>query len=153
MGAGKTTLGKDLADLMNVPFYDLDSKIEEMAGLSIFEIFMKQGEKAFRKLETQCLLNSSDNAVIATGGGVIEHRCNRDYLKLEDHLVIWLNESFEIMMERIKHSSRPLVNSLSSDNLKSLYFQRKPLYEEVSDLVCDKLTAINIFNRIQLFLK
>ncbi len=79
MGAGKSTTGKVLADLLNYRFVDLDSEIVEQQGRSISEIFSIEGEEYFRDLETRLLntLESSSESVFATGGGIVERDQNR----------------------------------------------------------------------------
>lgn len=82
MGAGKSTVAKLLAEKLAMPIVDLDKKIEESAQLPIPDIFAKQGEAAFRKLESQVLQESlQQTGIIATGGGVVLSKTNRDLLK------------------------------------------------------------------------
>ena len=83
MGAGKTTVGKALAEKQKVPFLDTDQLIEEKAGMTISRIFETQGEEAFRKMETSVLedlLKRNDQTVISVGGGLPLRDENRELL-------------------------------------------------------------------------
>ena len=133
MGCGKTFLGKQIASKLNLSFYDLDTEIEKSTGLSIENIFRKFGEKYFRDLETEVLLNWTKTGIIAVGGGIVESNTNRRFLKSQN--TIWLNPSFEEIFLRISHAKRPRVQKLSKKELFELWQRRQPLYKECCHLI------------------
>ena len=113
MGAGKSTVGRLVADVMNWRFVDLDEMIERRAGATIAEIFERDGEAAFRRLEAQALeaAAADEPAVIATGGGVMASAPNRE-LMARSGSTIWLAPPFEVLMERLEAAPagvRPLL--------------------------------------------
>src|SRR5262245_25261923 len=103
MGAGKTTIGRKLADKLSWKFIDLDDEIERREGRSIADIFRQEGEPHFRNLERLCLteLSSTPNAVIALGGGAFIDPDNRN-LTENSGLTVWLKVSFRNVEERVK---------------------------------------------------
>jgi shikimate kinase len=135
MGAGKSTIGKLLAEALNYRFFDLDSLIEQAAGQSIRQIFETTGEAEFRQLETQVLaeLSAYTRLVIATGGGIVSQRQNWSYLR--HGLVIWLNVPIEVLYSRLKKdTSRPLLQTEDRlAKLRLLLQERRHLYAQ-SDL-------------------
>jgi len=139
MGAGKTTIGKRIADLRNMDFLDSDHEIEKRTGVDISFIFEMEGEEGFRKREQQMIteLTQHDNTVMATGGGVVLDSENRDLLSARG-VVIYLETSLQQQLARTKHSrNRPLLEE-SEDvetTLRKLMEERDPLYREVADLV------------------
>jgi len=135
MGVGKTTLGKQLADLYNLPFYDLDDEIEQSAKLSIPNIFAELGEKYFRELESEILLTWEKPGIISCGGGVVELSANRAYFQAQD--VILLQTDFSMIWNRIEDSSRPLVKQWGKQGMENLYQVRKPKYQACTELSID----------------
>ena len=133
MGCGKTFLGKQIASKLNLSFYDLDSEIEKSTGLFIENIFQEFGEKYFRDLETEILLNWTKPGIIATGGGIIENNLNRHFLKNQN--TIWLNPSFQEIFLRISNSKRPIVHKLSKNELIELWQKRLLFYQECCNLI------------------
>jgi shikimate kinase len=140
MGAGKSTIGRQLARQLRVPFYDSDREIENRTGVDIPLIFELEGEQGFRKRERLIIdeLTSLPNIILATGGGVILDADNREHLA-ERGLVIYLHASVGQQLARTKHDrNRPL---LQTDNprqrLEDLMRVRDPLYREIADLVID----------------
>ena len=134
MGAGKTTVGRQLAKDLNYRFIDTDKTIETIAKQPISEIFATQGEAYFRNLETQVLgeLSVYTRSVISTGGGIITEQINWSYLR--DGLVVWLDVDLEILKQRLSHDkTRPLANKL-----ESLLKSRRALYAQA-----DLAIAIN----------
>ena len=138
MGCGKTTIGKKLAELLNMDFIDLDQKIEAEQNMSISEIFEKKGEMYFRELETQACheLNTLENTVIATGGGTVIRDRNAEILK-ENCLIVFLNQSLEQIEKNLSGSyARPLLQVANvSEHIKSLYDFRTPQYLANSDVI------------------
>ena len=126
MGAGKTTVGKHLAQHLNYRFIDTDRTIEAIATQPISSIFARHGEAYFRKLETKVLseLSVYTRTVVSTGGGIIQEQVNWSYLR--DGLVVWLDVDLEILKQRVAlDPTRPLA-----DKLESLLETRRPLYNQ-----------------------
>jgi len=146
MGCGKTFLGKQIASQLNLPFYDLDSEIEKSTGLFIENIFQEFGEKYFRNLETEILLNWKKSGIIATGGGIVENDNNRHFLK--NQKTIWLNPSFDEIFKRISNSKRPLVQKLSKKELFELWQKRLPFYKECCNLIYSGSSAEKLIELI-----
>ena len=157
MGSGKSTIGKVLSERLEYDFYDTDKLVEKVVGKKIKEIFEKNGEQYFRLKESEELdkTRKLKNAVIATGGGIIENEKNRLFLK-EEKKVIFLDSSIERQYDRTKESQkRPLLNNGDSMKiLKNLYQKRLSFYQEVSKLKIsmDNLTEGKIFEKILDFL-
>ncbi len=135
MGSGKTWFGKKLAAKKNLPFFDLDNEIEKKLGMNVLQIFQKYGEEYFRKIESEILLAWNKEGIIATGGGIVEKEDNRIFLQQKEIKTIWLNPSWETILERIKSSDRPLVKKLTKTELSELWKNREPLYRECADVV------------------
>lgn len=140
MGAGKTTIGKLLAQELKLGFKDTDKEIEERTGADIAWIFDVEGEEGFRARETQILddLSQMPPMVLATGGGIVMKPENRAFLCARG-VVVYLQASIDSQVERTsKDKKRPL---LQNDNprqvLENLMAKRRPLYEEIADLVLD----------------
>jgi shikimate kinase len=140
MGAGKSTIGRQLSRQLRMAFYDSDREIENRTGVDIPLIFELEGEQGFRKRERLVIdeLTSLPDIVLATGGGAILDADNRKHLA-ERGLVIYLHASVNQQLARTKHDrNRPL---LQTDNprqrLDDLMKLRDPLYREIADLVID----------------
>ena len=157
MGSGKSTIGKVLSERLEYDFYDTDKLVEKVVGKKIKEIFEQNGEQYFRLKESEELdkTRKLKNAVIATGGGIIENEKNRLFLK-EEKKVIFLDSSIERQYDRTKESQkRPLLNNGDSMKiLKNLYQKRLSFYQEVSKLKISmgNLTEGKIFEKILDFL-
>ncbi len=121
MGAGKTTLGKALAEHLSYEFIDLDWYIEEKIGQSIPSFFSQQGEKSFREIEHTSLIEllTKDSLVIATGGGVPCFYNNMD-LMLTAGSVVFLEVSQEVLFQRLKDTlhQRPVLKSKTETELR-----------------------------------
>ena len=139
MGAGKSTVGKILADKTGYKFYDADSYIEEQAGTTITQIFADHGEPYFRDLESEATeeLAKKENQVIATGGGVVQRDRNWDAMK-KNGITVYLKATVETIWERIKDdTSRPLLQVENPvDTARELLEKRTPMYEK-ADIVLD----------------
>ena len=112
MGAGKTTIGKKLANRLRYRFLDTDALIEKTAGQPISEIFAQSGETAFRQLESEVLSQTSayHQLVVATGGGIITQPMNWSYLR--HGIVIWLDVPIPVLVSRLAgDTSRPLLHA------------------------------------------
>jgi len=138
MGAGKTTIGKQVASHLGCDFYDSDRVIEDRTGVSIPLIFELEGEEGFRRRETEVLkdLCNNKNTVIATGGGAILREENRKILQ-KNSLVIFLNASLEQLFERTcRDRNRPLLQTQDpKQKLKKLLEERLSIYEQMSDII------------------
>lgn len=133
MGVGKTSIGKALSELLDVPFIDTDSEIEKMTGMLIPDIFNEYGETYFRKLEYQILKKYINmNVILATGGGIVENPNNISILK-ENRINIWVDTNINTVYNRIVNDiNRPNANNKSFDSIKNLYFERRSRYNEIA---------------------
>lgn len=139
-GSGKSTVGRQLARRLAVPFHDSDHEIERRLGCSIREYFEREGEAAFRDVEQQTLdeLTRQDPAVLATGGGAVLRAANRQRLR-DAGKVVYLRSTPEEIYRRLRHDTvRPLLqvdNPLAK--LRDLYAERDPLYRETAHFVIE----------------
>lgn len=137
MGAGKTTIGKQLAHALQIPFHDLDSRIETLCGKPIPEIFAQDGEPLFRSHESHILqetLSTTSQAILATGGGIILDPENRRLLS-QHTLCLFLDPPVEELFRRTsRHSNRPLADSNLAD-FTARRQKRLPLYHETAHAV------------------
>jgi shikimate kinase len=120
MGAGKSTIGKLLAERLEYKFIDTDSSIEKIARQSVTEIFQTAGEVEFRQLETQVLaeISAYTRLVVSTGGGIAIKLENWNHL--QQGLVIWLDTSVDVLAKRLKDdTSRPIILNTPPAELNS----------------------------------
>jgi shikimate kinase len=141
MGAGKSSIGKRLAQQLKQPFFDSDRLIEEKTGVAISTIFDLEGEKGFRHRERKMLsglLTDNDNAIIATGGGIVLDEENQKLLT-QYSIVIYLRTSVEAQINRTKHDKkRPLLQTDDRiSTLQKLAEIRNPLYESLANITID----------------
>lgn len=138
MGSGKSAVGKYLARLLRVPFYDSDSEIERRTGVDIPYIFDKEGETGFRQRERETIeaLSAQPRIVLATGGGAILLAENRRVLS-ERGCVVYLETSVAQQADRVKQGrTRPLLANVdTTTKLQQLMEQRAPLYRGIADIV------------------
>lgn len=132
MGAGKSTVGQQIAQRLDYRFFDTDSVIEQATGQAISQIFANTGEAEFRKLETQVLaeLSPYTRLVISTGGGIVSQPKNWSYLR--HGLIIWLNVPIEVLYQRLQQDiSRPLLQTADPlATLQLLLQERRSLYAQ-----------------------
>ncbi|HEV7492065.1 MAG TPA: shikimate kinase [Rhodanobacteraceae bacterium] len=137
MGAGKTTVGRHVAELLAMPFHDLDHEIEAHTGAAISLVFDLEGEAGFRRRETTTLeeLAAASGIVLSTGGGAVLSEANRRVLR-ERGFVIWLDATIEAQLARLaRDRQRPLLHAPDRRaRLEELCAERNPLYAEVADL-------------------
>lgn len=140
MGAGKTTVGRQLARLTGKTFYDSDHEIEARTGVRIPVIFEIEGEAGFRVRESETIaeLAALPDIVLATGGGAVLDPHNRQILA-NHGTVIYLRASIDDLLARTQHDkNRPLLQTANPRaKLEALFAQRDPLYREVADIVVD----------------
>ncbi|WP_349407770.1 shikimate kinase [Pseudalkalibacillus sp. SCS-8] len=131
MGAGKTTIGKALAERMKVEVIDLDDYIEEKHNMDIPSIFQQKGESYFRDEEQQALEEvPKHDVIITTGGGAVLREANRAYMK-EHGYIINLEADVETIYERIsERDNRPLAKGKSKAEMAQLLEKRQPFYRE-----------------------
>lgn len=138
-GAGKSTLGRQIARRLSKRFIDCDHELEARTGVPIPTIFEIEGEAAFREREVQTLaeLVQIDNIVLATGGGVVLRAENRQRLKANG-TVLYLHVEPAMLFERVRHARhRPLLQGDMTARLEQLYAERDALYREAADHVAD----------------
>lgn len=139
-GSGKTTVGKQLARRLKLPFVDSDHVIEERLGCSIREFFEREGEDRFRDVEQEVIdeLSRGQACVLSTGGGAVLRSANRQHLH-DRGKVVYLRSTPEDVYRRVRHDrNRPLL--LVADplqRLRDLYEARDPLYREAAHFVID----------------
>lgn len=152
MGTGKTSIGKILASKMQRPLVDVDAYIENQEKRKISQIFEKDGEAYFRKVESEVLQEMAGRSgmVLTTGGGAVLSEANRRALR-KNSIVILLSASPETIYKRVKDSGhRPLLKGDDVlDKIKNLLEERKNFYEE-SDLkiVTDDRSAKDVADEI-----
>lgn len=134
--SGKSTLGLQLAEHLQMPFFDTDAIIEDMEGMKVSDIFTKHGEARFRDLEHELMANwKLSHVVVATGGGLPCHNDLIDILNSKGK-TIWLQASIDALFERLSQSEviRPLTDGKSDKEIKSklkeLLKNRKPIYSK-----------------------
>ncbi len=160
MGAGKTTIGRQLASALRLPFYDSDRAIVENTGVDIPTIFEYEGEEGFRNREQAMIvqLTDIDGIVLATGGGAVLREENRKHLQ-SNGFVVYLQCSIEHLLQRTRRDTqRPLLNTEDpKQQLETLFKEREPLYLSCADFKIDtgeiqsKLVVKNILQAYQEF--
>lgn len=153
MGAGKTTIGRQLAKKLSVSFYDSDHEIEKRTGVQISLIFEIEGEAGFRRRETKILreLSLMDNIVLSTGGGIVTQAENREILKRNGY-IIYLKSSPEMLCKRTAGDKRrPLLQGENRlEQIRKILNEREPAYIDLADEIIDseKLTIKQIIQKI-----
>ncbi len=153
MGAGKTTIGRQLAKKLSKKFYDSDHEIEKRTGVDIHLIFEIEGEDGFRKREAQVLieLTSLDNIVLSTGGGAILNEENRKAL-IDNGNIIYLKSTAEKLYKRTAEDKRrPLLQTDDRlGQIEKLLIEREPIYLSTANIVFDTdgLSIKNIIQKI-----
>ncbi len=138
MGAGKTTIGRQIAKVFSYDFYDSDREIEERTGASIPLIFDLEGEEGFRKREQNIItyLCTKQHIVLATGGGAILRKTNNDSIK-RSGIVVYLSADIDDLLERTaKDKNRPLLQADDPKAiLKKILVEREPIYRQLADII------------------
>jgi shikimate kinase len=140
MGAGKSTIGRQLARCLKLKFVDSDREIELRTGVDIPLIFELEGESGFRKRERKVIdeLTTKPGMMLATGGGAVIDKLNRQHLAARGR-VIYLHTSVEQQLQRTAHDrNRPLLQTANpKQKLQELMEVRDPLYREIADWVIE----------------
>jgi shikimate kinase / 3-dehydroquinate synthase len=141
MGAGKSTVGREVASRLRRGFHDLDAEIEQESGRTVAELFDSEGEAGFRELELRHLehLLERTPAVVALGGGAVTTEGVRDLLRRRTVAVL-IDVDVDLAWERVRGSDRPLARQESS--FRTLYETRSALYREVADAVAEDVDDV-----------
>ena len=147
MGAGKSTVGKILADRLGMQFIDADQEIEHAAGCTITDFFEKYGEVEFRKGEERVIsrILAGEPCVLATGGGAFMSEATRLLIK-KIATSVWLRVSFEVLAKRLeKRFDRPLLQTADpQQTLKALIKKRYPIYNDADFIVDAENDGVDI---------
>jgi shikimate kinase len=139
MGAGKSTIGRRLANRLRAPFHDADSEIEAAAGCTINEIFARFGEAKFRDGERRVILRLLERPphILATGGGAVLDPLTRTRIA-ENAISIWLRAPVDLLISRVeRRNTRPLLKGGNArEKLERLLAEREPFYAQ-ADIVID----------------
>ncbi|MCL2491157.1 MAG: shikimate kinase [Coriobacteriia bacterium] len=158
MGAGKTSVAAELSERLRVAFIDIDQEVETYTGMTITEIFERNGERFFRGLETELLEDALNGApaLIACGGGVVLDPKNVERLK-ESAFTIYLQMSADQIELRLEdYSTRPLIQAVDGpQEIAEMMVAREELYEIVADRTVDTsgLTLDEVCDQIEKLLK
>ena len=147
MGSGKTTIGQLVAQRLDIPFRDTDQVIEENSGRTVSDIFLEDGEEAFRVLEKGVLRDEllSDGTVLALGGGAPISIDAQSALRAIASPVIYLDISLATVAPRIGFNrDRPLLLHNPRGQWQTLMEARRPIYESIADTVIDVNTKTEI---------
>ncbi len=133
MGAGKSVIGRLVAQTLGIPFIDTDAEIESVSRMTIAELFSQYGETEFRALETRVVerLLKHGPRVVSTGGGAFINEATRAQIK-QGGLSIWLNADLDTLWDRVnRRDHRPLLKTENPrQTLENLMIQRYPIYAE-----------------------
>lgn len=131
-GSGKTTIGRELSNVLKMNFLDIDEFIEKSTGKEVKELFA-QGEEVFRDLESKSceLLSTLKNVVISSGGGIITREENMSNFK--EFITVFINRPLDLIMDDIDTEGRPLLWA-GKERLTTLYRERIDLYKKYNDI-------------------
>jgi len=150
MGSGKSTVGKILAEKLNMNFVDIDKLIEEKEGMKIKDIFEQKEESYFRKLERKQIeaIVKQEGLVVSTGGGLGANLDNMNFMKKNGD-VVWLDVSLNTVLDRLKNDQdRPLLKQ-PTEKIKQLFEERKNVYRLANIRInADKKTPSQIVEEI-----
>lgn len=152
MGAGKTSVGRELARILGRSFVDLDAELCERFGVTIREFFARRGEAAFRSEETEMVrrLTGRDRTVVATGGGTFCNPVNRDLIHSAGGATVFLDVAWPVILGRIpgKNLDRPMFGD--PERARALYDLRRPHYRlaRISVPVAEDEPAADVARRI-----
>ena len=151
-GAGKTTVGSHLAEILGCEFIDTDQQIEQQIGKSISDIFVQDGEKFFREVEAEVIADAlgQEQVVISVGGGALMNEKTRELIK--NQTAVWLQAGLSQAVDRIgMNKNRPLLLGNVRGQLADLMAAREPFYIECAKFVVDtnELTPQEVAQYIQ----
>ncbi len=137
-GSGKSSLGKRAAKRLGIPYIDMDTILSQKAEATIYEIFEKYGEQAFRNAETNLLIHLVDEqpAIISTGGGAVLRKENCDIMK-NAGIIVLVDRPIEQILSDIKLDRRPMLAEKGMQGVVDLYKERMPIYRLLADEVLD----------------
>jgi shikimate kinase len=156
MGSGKSTVGELVAQKFHVPFYDIDQEVVNSTGMTIPDLFSREGESSFRQHEVDALrdaLNHERSSIISTGGGIITTEYGRQTLKQANAHVVWLEVDFETAKARVgEDPNRPLFQDVKKAH--ELFRARQCHYRRTARFVVDasKNTPEEIAERFDTYL-
>ena len=140
MGAGKSSLARQLSRLTSRRWVDTDRMVTDRTGLAITELFERHGEEEFRRLESEALFSLAEHRrlIVATGGGIVTRPENHLALRSLG-CVVFLNATLEVLFERVsRNQRRPLLHTADPEGtLRNIVAQRLPLYEACANLTVD----------------
>lgn len=146
MGAGKTAVGKAMAQRLGVPFLDSDEEIERAAAMTIPEIFTRDGEPFFRQKEAQVIarLLTGQPGILSTGGGAFLQAANREAIRAAG-CSVWLRAELDLLWSRVRHkSNRPLLQTENPrETLRALCATREPVYA-LADITIDSQPGLAV---------
>lgn len=138
MGAGKSSIAKELSKKLQMNIVEMDQRIVQEQGMSINEIFEKYGEDHFRDIESQLILDlgNTEPVIVSCGGGVVIRQENSQYMK-KSGKVVFLTAKPETIFERVRYSKeRPILNgNMNVEFIADLMAKRLPLYEAAADVM------------------
>ena len=140
MGAGKSSIGKNLAVKISASFIDVDEYIQHKYNSTISQIFETEGEDFFRQIEANTfseIINNNENVIISTGGGTpLNQNCHHIFT---ENKVIFLDAFPDILFERAtrRKNDRPLMKTLDYKKFEQLYIDRRKIYSSFSNLTVD----------------
>jgi shikimate kinase len=145
MGAGKSSIGRRLAQRLDIPFVDADTEIETAAGMTIPEIFAAHGEPYFRSGEQRVIARLLDSGpqVLATGGGAYMNADTREGVR-QKGVSVWLKAEFDVLMRRVKRRAtgdRPMLQGDPAQRIAHLMNERYPVYAEADVTVMSRDVA------------
>lgn len=136
-GSGKSTIGRDLAQIIGLGFIDCDEYIERVEGQSLQEIIDTRGDEEFKRIEGARIMELNLNGyVIAPGGSVVYNPRAVKHLK-KSSVFVFLNTNFDEVKSRLKKSSQRGIVGLKTKTLKQLFDERLPLYLKYADIIID----------------
>lgn len=138
MGAGKSTIAKELQKRLGFGLVEMDARIVEEQGMSINDIFSQFGEERFRDIESQLILDlgHEEASIVSCGGGVVVRSRNTEFMK-QSGKVVYLTASPETVFQRVRYSTdRPILNgNMNVEYIKGLMEKRQAFYEDAADLM------------------